>query len=112
MEIATGLTGGSVFGRGPAYDYYYDYHYIMMIIICLYTLAVDGKVGEWKTWGTCDTACSQKRVRVCDDPAPVNGGKNCADLLEETQKCTGGECKCKLSLAIKMRDHDVSFIQK
>ena len=67
-----------------------------MIIICLYTLAVDGGYSQWTAWGGCEINCRQKRTRACDNPAPANGGKACIHPLEEIQKCTDGGCSGKL----------------
>ena len=73
----------------------------MKIIIYLYTLAVNGGFGEWKTWATCESTCTRKRTRDCDDPAPAYGGKTCStDDLEDTQKCTDGDCKGNYLLTI------------
>ena len=48
-----------------------------MIVICF---AVDGIWGEWGDWSKCLASCgecTQKRTRVCDNPAPEHEGKEC-----------------------------------
>ena len=55
--------------------------------------AVNGKWGEFGNWLKCSVSCGvgeQKRVRVCDSPAPAHGGDDCTvheSSSTETQKC-------------------------
>ena len=59
------------------------------------SLSVDGSWGAWNTWGACSVSCDQgtrHRSRVCDDPAPLYGGKTCAGSDSETGNCQIKEC--------------------
>jgi len=46
-------------------------------------LSVDGKYGEWHDISPCSQSCGQsgakKQKRLCDNPQPRNGGKDCLD---------------------------------
>ncbi|RUS91461.1 hypothetical protein EGW08_000785, partial [Elysia chlorotica] len=34
----------------------------------------------------------QERIRLCDDPEPTNGGKDCEGSLRETMACNTQQC--------------------
>ena len=56
--------------------------------------AVDGNWGPWND-GPCSVTCGKgviKRTRVCDKPAPANGGKPCPGNKEENKDCVLKEC--------------------
>ncbi|KAH3771759.1 hypothetical protein DPMN_173086 [Dreissena polymorpha] len=36
--------------------------------------------------------CNQARTRVCDNPAPLNGGRDCTGLTTQTQECNTSSC--------------------
>ncbi|KAL9956665.1 hypothetical protein ACROYT_G038180 [Oculina patagonica] len=62
---------------------------------------VDGGYGEWGKWSECSKTCGKKkgsttRVRLCDNPQPQNGGKDCTELGEdsETTSCKPKKKKC------------------
>merc|ERR1711872_900551 len=41
---------------------------------------VDGMWGQWGNWTDCSESCgggNQTRVRLCDSPAPAQGGDDC-----------------------------------
>nr|XP_039262711.1 uncharacterized protein LOC120338817 isoform X2 [Styela clava] len=41
---------------------------------------IDGSWGEWSTWGPCSVSCEkgvQLRMRLCNNPKPAFGGKDC-----------------------------------
>ncbi|XP_065663761.1 uncharacterized protein LOC100199496 isoform X2 [Hydra vulgaris] len=50
----------------------------------------DGHWNKWESWSNCSDSCGNgfmKRVRVCDDPEPKYGGKNCTGSEKEINKC-------------------------
>ncbi|XP_019647720.1 PREDICTED: platelet endothelial aggregation receptor 1-like [Branchiostoma belcheri] len=58
---------------------------------------VDGSWSDWSLWSACNVTCGigiRSRVRVCDKPAPANGGQDCTGEDKENQTCdTGQPCK-------------------
>eukprot|EP00794_Sanderia_malayensis_P014213 gene14213-15696_t len=67
---------------------------------------VDGHWGRWSSWGNCSHNCGagkQNRIRVCNKPAPKNGGKACSgdkiaykDCL--IRNCLAIEDKCGVNM--------------
>ena len=61
-------------------------------------LVVNGGWGVWSDWGDCPVSCGgseNSRTRLCDNPAPANGGVECtADGSSgiETGKCNENPC--------------------
>lgn len=56
---------------------------------------IDGGWSDWGDFGDCSVSCGDgvvTRNRTCTNPAPANGGADCAGLSEETQACNEGEC--------------------
>ena len=56
-----------------------------------YFFAVDGGWSSWSTWSGCLPKCgkgSQKRMRQCDSPTPINGGAPCAGLPIQKKPCS------------------------
>uniref|UniRef100_A0A671WLQ0 Thrombospondin 1 n=1 Tax=Sparus aurata TaxID=8175 RepID=A0A671WLQ0_SPAAU len=56
---------------------------------------INGNWGPWSPWDTCSLTCgsgSQIRKRVCNDPAPKYGGKECIGDAKETQFCNKKAC--------------------
>ena len=56
---------------------------------------VDGQFGPWNLFSVCDKTCGggvQKRVRLCNNPAPASGGKPCEGITEETHSCKINPC--------------------
>ncbi|XP_031568759.1 MAM and LDL-receptor class A domain-containing protein 2-like [Actinia tenebrosa] len=56
---------------------------------------LDGHWGRWSSWGSCSTTCgegSKTRTRICDDPVPKNGGKNCVGSNTEQRYCKVRSC--------------------
>ena len=54
------------------------------------TVIIDGKWSAWGRWSTCSSSCGegvQYRRRFCDNPTPLNGGRDCIGYAEETQNC-------------------------
>ena len=55
---------------------------------------VDGLWGEWET-SSCTKSCGageQVRIRFCDDPQPLNGGKECTGEHLQTIPCNTADC--------------------
>ncbi|XP_028921851.1 uncharacterized protein LOC103165279 isoform X1 [Ornithorhynchus anatinus] len=55
---------------------------------------INGHWSEWSPWSTCSEACTgtQKRIRLCDNPAPTSGGQTCSGVKEETKECQTENC--------------------
>ena len=46
----------------------------------MFSLTVDGQWGTWGNWSQCSSTCGtgmQTRTRLCNNPAPQNGGSLC-----------------------------------
>nr|CAH7763810.1 unnamed protein product [Callosobruchus chinensis] len=55
----------------------------------------DGGWAPWQEWGTCSRPCGigvQFRIRMCDNPPPSYGGKNCEGEQEEWRTCNVDPC--------------------
>ena len=69
-----------------------------LIYIFTFHLTVHGGWGEWQAWATCPVTCGgadQSRTRVCNNPTPQQGGRNCTadgSSNEETQRCHENQC--------------------
>ena len=65
--------------------------------------AVDGGFSDWSEFSPCSATCGngfQERERACNNPVPENGGKNCSDLGELTERrvCSVMECPGQLTI--------------
>ena len=60
----------------------------------LWTVAVHGGFGEWSPWGNCSATCEgqQQRQRLCNNPAPLNGGNDCVGQDTQTRACGQAHC--------------------
>ncbi|CAH1798305.1 unnamed protein product, partial [Owenia fusiformis] len=71
---------------------------VMLLAMPVLTTAliVDGRPGEWTTWSPCSKTCEggvQFRKRLCDNPAPANGGSDCLpEELLESRFCNDLKC--------------------
>ncbi|XP_066910705.1 macrophage mannose receptor 1-like isoform X2 [Clytia hemisphaerica] len=59
---------------------------------------INGGYNQWSEWTTCDKTCGkgyQERERVCNNPPPSRGGKDCSVLGEpsEVRQCQLAVCK-------------------
>ncbi|XP_063689600.1 uncharacterized protein LOC134822438 [Bolinopsis microptera] len=59
-------------------------------------IEIDGGLSAFGQWSACSTYCGegqQTRERICNNPAPANGGADCEGSLTETQNCnSAGPC--------------------
>jgi len=53
---------------------------------------INGNWASWGAWSSCMSNCKRSRVRSCDNPAPENGGADCAGLDKEVSNCSDGYC--------------------
>uniref|UniRef100_A0AAX7UI70 Thrombospondin 1a n=1 Tax=Astatotilapia calliptera TaxID=8154 RepID=A0AAX7UI70_ASTCA len=56
---------------------------------------INGGWGPWSPWDICSVTCGggvQTRKRLCSDPAPKYGGKDCIGDASESQICNKQEC--------------------
>ena len=62
---------------------------------CDNCLAVDGSWGAWAAWGSCTKTCGggrKSRTRICDNPKPANGGKECPGGSADFDDCNTAAC--------------------
>jgi hypothetical protein len=55
----------------------------------------DGNWGSWSTLSSCSLSCgggTQSRTRLCNHPAPSNGGSVCLGQGSETTACNEQHC--------------------
>lgn len=72
------------------------------IINIFFHTSVNGGFSEWSSWSKCNTTCGngvQTRSRLCSNPPPRNGGKECVGPYEENLACAGFQCNGKLSVS-------------
>ena len=70
--------------------------------------------GEWHVWGKWSTCGSiedqgkkyRKRSRICNNPAPQNGGKNCTGISTAVQMCGKNIYVFKMVLNISIADNE------
>ena len=58
-------------------------------------LLLDGNWGVWSSWSTCSVSCgggNQSRNRLCNNPAPSNGGLPCSGSSSESGACNTQTC--------------------
>ncbi|KAJ7989100.1 hypothetical protein DPEC_G00316030 [Dallia pectoralis] len=56
---------------------------------------IPGGWGPWSLWDTCSVTCGgglQTRQRLCNDPIPKYGGKDCQGDAKSSQLCAKQEC--------------------
>ncbi len=60
-----------------------------------FIVTVNGNWGSWSGFSSCTLRCgggTQKRTRLCNDPAPSNGGEICRGSSTESQECNTNKC--------------------
>ncbi|XP_040215726.1 hemicentin-1 isoform X1 [Rana temporaria] len=65
-----------------------------------FIVQVHGGFSEWLPWQSCSVTCGQgiqKRMRLCDNPAPANGGLYCQGEESETRLCQNKPCPADAS---------------
>ncbi|XP_032434339.1 hemicentin-1 [Xiphophorus hellerii] len=83
---------------------------------------IHGGYSSWGEWGPCSSTCGQgfqERNRLCNNPAPANGGRTCSGLSTDSRKCQTGLCpgevprKTRGSLIgmVNDREFGVSFLE-
>ena len=56
---------------------------------------LDGNWGAWSAYGACSVTCgggTQTHTRLCNNPAPSNGGAACTGLASESVSCNTQIC--------------------
>ncbi|ODM96143.1 Netrin receptor UNC5C [Orchesella cincta] len=51
---------------------------------------INGGWSQWSPWSDCQGLCGkgvQKRTRMCNSPAPLNGGRPCSGSSVQKQDC-------------------------
>ena len=54
---------------------------------------IDGNWGKWNSWSKCKSNCKKRRSRSCNNPAPVNRGRDCVGEDKDVKNCSGDNCK-------------------
>ena len=70
-----------------------------LIIISL--VVVDGGWSEWSRFSLCSETCGGgvvTRIRNCNYPSPLNGGKDCPGEYFESRECNKDPCKSQKPL--------------
>nr|XP_022286228.1 semaphorin-5A-like [Crassostrea virginica] len=60
------------------------------------TTTIDGHWSDWMHWSSCSATCgigTKTRLRICNNPAPLNGGENCFGNVSEMQYCDEAICQ-------------------
>ena len=76
--------------------YYSSFNYKFFLLFL-----VNGGYGPWGKWSDCSKTCgkqtgTRRRDRLCNNPSPQNGGKDCSELGKdtETQSCRPKKKQC------------------
>lgn len=57
--------------------------------------SVDGQWADWMAWTSCSSTCGDSvrtRARTCSNPAPSQGGQDCAGSSQESHSCHMAPC--------------------
>ncbi|KAM6456551.1 hemicentin-1 isoform 2-T2 [Liasis olivaceus] len=60
-----------------------------------FIVQVHGGFSEWLEWQPCSVTCGQglqKRIRLCNNPFPANGGQRCMEPDHEIRSCQSKLC--------------------
>ncbi|XP_069039515.1 hemicentin-1 isoform X2 [Lepisosteus oculatus] len=61
----------------------------------LLRVQVPGGFSTWLEWGPCSVTCGrgvQERIRLCNNPAPANGGRQCEGRSLDSRSCQAKLC--------------------
>ncbi|CAJ1068041.1 hemicentin-1 [Xyrichtys novacula] len=83
---------------------------------------INGGYSNWEEWSPCSVTCGQgfqERIRLCNNPAPANGGRSCSGPSIDSRKCQVGLCpgetprKTRGSLIgmVNEREFGVSYLE-
>ncbi|KAH3879953.1 hypothetical protein DPMN_003864, partial [Dreissena polymorpha] len=56
---------------------------------------IDGGFGAWMAWGSCFPSTGnglKTRTRLCNNPQPLYGGRNCQGNYTQQLQCCGSDC--------------------
>ena len=68
---------------------------VAAVVQAVVLLPVNGHWSAWASWSKCTVTCGdgkKLRRRVCDNPEPANGGKDCKGHTVETRTCMLADC--------------------
>ena len=66
-----------------------------LLITFLSTDTVDGDWSRWTAWSQCSVTCEkgvQSRTRMCNNPTPRNGGRECEGKNTDKRSCVKRSC--------------------
>ncbi|XP_043221724.1 uncharacterized protein LOC122381525 [Amphibalanus amphitrite] len=69
--------------------------------VCEPQCALDGQWSEWGAWSACSSACGpgvSTRDRLCGDPPPAGGGRDCEGVGSEVHYCFQRPCTVETRL--------------
>jgi hypothetical protein len=81
--------GGAIAEQPGAYVYNLprkeDYAKWLQLTQCTVPFMVDGGYTDWSAWSECVDGQGESRTRVCTNPTPTRGGRNCTELGPSVQ---------------------------
>ena len=96
------------FWMGLCWSVHEEVHWSLFVLLCIHciTLPVDGGYGRWSGFTVCSKSCGegfQIRERMCNNPKPQGGGKDCSVIGSDTitRSCNSNPCPRK-SLVIRL----------
>uniref|UniRef100_A0A0R3RST3 NTR domain-containing protein n=1 Tax=Elaeophora elaphi TaxID=1147741 RepID=A0A0R3RST3_9BILA len=78
-------------GKAPLHDIFF----ILFLKRFFSVRQIEGGWRDWSAWSVCSVSCGhglQRRWRLCDSPAPQNGGTFCRGNFVESADCDAGDC--------------------
>ena len=88
-------------------------YYYLCHLKCDVCLIVDGSWSAWGAFEPCSKTCGdgeKTRRRVCNNPAPANGGRNCTGENLNTVPCNMQHCPGKIE--IKLSKYVIGLLRK
>ena len=74
-------------------------------------IPVDGSWSDWSDWNKCTQTCgggTQLRVRLCNEPEPRHGGRDCGPDFSESRGCNTDPCECQ-NFYLTFRQNEMSI---